>query len=157
LIFCNWNYVQSILLSILTCALRTSIICNVDGMLNVKCPKAQFWKKICPWTLTLVVDLLWLEVYLVHFVMIFHMHWGVMGYVIMFKSCVYSVKWKVFVMVYLMSNTQKPNYKEINCSRCEKWVKNKLLQMLFHYIYKFKKSFLSRTCFVITIIIFWTI
>jgi len=35
-------------------------------------------------------------------------------YVIMFKSHVYSFKLKVFLMVYLMSDAQKPNYEKKN-------------------------------------------
>ncbi len=69
-------YVQSILVSFLTCALRTFVICNLDDLSNIKCLKTQFWRRICPLILRSIVDLLWLKVYLIHFVMISHVHWG---------------------------------------------------------------------------------
>jgi len=74
LIFYEWNYVQSILVSYLTCALRTFVI--LDDLSNIKCLKTQFWRRICPLILRSIVDLLWLKVYLIHFVMISHVHWG---------------------------------------------------------------------------------
>jgi hypothetical protein len=46
---------------------------------------------------------------------------------IMFRPYICLAKLKVFVMVYLMSNAQKHNSKEINCCKCEKWVRSRLL------------------------------
>jgi hypothetical protein len=42
LIFYECNYVQSILVSYLTCALRTFVICDLDDLSNINCLKTQF-------------------------------------------------------------------------------------------------------------------
>ncbi len=62
-----------------------------DGLSNVKWLKAQFRKRICAWIFRLVVDLLWLEVYQVHFVIISQVPWALLWYV-MFKSYVCSAR-----------------------------------------------------------------
>jgi hypothetical protein len=59
---------------------------------------------IFPWILRLIVDFLWLKICLIYFVIIFHVRWR-------FVSFVMS---KVCLMVCPMSSAQKPNSKDLS-------------------------------------------